>query len=581
MQNKLKKLGLLILCFFIISACTKAKAPAQEPSAKDTTQEETPKNEVKTVAHTDLNFEDIVYERPDTDSLNQKIDALMELIPTKKKQKEVLDAYADIMNDSTNLDTMYSLANLYHDINLSDPYYKEESQFINDYYTTFDNKMLALTKTMLESEYADAFRNVWGEDFIQRYEGNAKLNSPEIEELSKQETALIQAYQTALTAGYTVNYDGVDYLLNELDPNDEGYVDAFYIIYAQKNEACGEIYRQLVDIRTQIAEKLGYQSYTDYRYDILGYGFTKEESAQLHENVRTELVPLYQQLEALYDSETKQAAARNMISANDGLPYLEQALSNEFPSRMSEAYTYMVSHNLYYFNNDQNMMRSAFSTFLSGYRAPFLFMNTDSHKNVSTLFHEFGHYSNFYTAQPTAWNQGQDLNLAEVHSQGLELLMHTYYSDMYGEDAQIMQYYSIMDILGNILQGCAEDEFQQRVYENPTMSLEELNTLHEEIYASYLGTSIYYQWVDISHNFEQPLYYISYATSAISALEIWSDAQKDRKEAIRLYEEVSNYCFNIKYLDVLQKVGLSNPFTSDIVSNIRQEIMHFTGLQLN
>lgn len=578
MQKNWKRMIVILLCI-IMTACTSTGSnvvigdwQGPEQSILDAGYN------VDKVEHAKTDFKDINYERPDTAKLDQKIEELMKIIPLKGKQKPVLNGYLEIMKESTNLDTMSSLANLHHDMDLSDTYYQSESQFLSDYYTSFDNKMTALTKAIMDSDYKDDFRNVWGDAFIERYEDNAKLNSPEIEELSKQETQLIQEYQTALTTAYRVSYDGQEYTLDELDPTHEKYAEMFYVIYEQKNEACGEIYRKLVDIRMQIAKKLGYENYADYRYDVLGYGFTKEQSSELHEKVLKELVPLYKSLREKYDESTKEAVDRNVIATSDGMPFLEEALKKEFPKAMQEAFTYMKDYNLYYFNEGANMMRSAFSTFLSSYRAPFLFINTSSHKDVSTLFHEFGHYANFYTSPASMWNIGQDLNLAEVHSQGLELLMQGYYKELYGEDAELMQYNSLIDILGNILQGCAEDEFQQAVYASPEMSLDDINQAHSDIYEKYMGSQIYYQWVDISHNFEQPMYYISYATSAISALEIWSKAQDDREQGLKIYEDVSGYCFNAKYLDVLDKTGLSDPFTSDVVTKIHRALSELSGL---
>lgn len=576
MRIYIKRSLLLVLCFFL-SACFGSNRVNTGEDHGPLIDISNMLYDVEAIEHTNIAFKDIQYKRPDTAKLDEKIDEVSKNVSKKGKLKVVLNGYKEIMQASTELDTMSSLANIYHDMDLTDTYYETETQFLSDYYTTFDNKMTALTKAILESEYAKDFTDVWGNEFVERYKDNAKLNSPDIEELSRKETKLVQDYQKALTAQYSAEYNGEIITYDQLDPEHEAYVDIFYVIYEQKNAACGKIFKELVDIRTQIADTLGYESYTDYRYDVLGYGFTKEESSALQEKVLEELVPLYQALQKDYGTGVREAAARNVISTVDGMPLLEDALKNEFPQRMQDAFAYMKEHELYYFNDQPDMMRSAFSTFLSSYRAPFLFINTSSHSDVSTLFHEFGHYANFYHSPSSMWNITQDLNLAEVHSQGLELLMHGYYNEWYGEDAGWMQYYSLLDILGNILQGCAEDAFQQAVYANPNMSLEEMNQTHSDIYAKYMGSEIYYQWVDISHNFEQPLYYISYATSALSALEIWSIAQVDREQALKVYDNVSSHCFNINYLDVLEKAGLQNPFKSDVVTKIHRALSALTG----
>lgn len=166
------------------------------------------------------------------------------------------------------------------------------------------------------------------------------------------------------------------------------------------------------------------------------------------------------------------------------------------------------------------------------------------------------------------WNDGNNLDLAEVHSQGLEVLMMESYEEMYGKNAELMKIDLLQNLVNSVLQGCVEDEFQQRVYENPDMTLDEINQLHGDLYEQYFGYPVYYEWIEIHHHFETPFYYISYATSAISALEIWRDAVIDRSKALDTYQKLSHFTLNVDYLDALSQAGMSNPFSSDIVDEI-------------
>ena len=40
-----------------------------------------------------------------------------------------------------------------------------------------------------------------------------------------------------------------------------------------------------------------------------------------------------------------------------------------------------------------------------------MFVNTDYYTDPGTLFHEFGHYYNFYLMGETLWNDGNNLDL--------------------------------------------------------------------------------------------------------------------------------------------------------------------------
>ena len=97
------------------------------------------------------------------------------------------------------------------------------------------------------------------------------------------------------------------------------------------------------------------------------------------------------------------------------------------------------------------------------------------------------------------------------------------------------------------------------------MPLDEMNLLHAQIYQDYMGYPLVYEWVDIHHHFETPFYYVSYATSAVSALELWADALENRDKAMQIYDKLTQYTINVEYLETLKKVGLSDPFSSDCV----------------
>lgn len=110
---------------------------------------------------------------------------------------------------------------------------------------------------------------------MERYEVNSKLNSPEIEELSIQEQALVSEYQKLSATEYTAERDGEAVTLNDLDLTQESDIALYYAIYEKRNAELGQIYRELVQLRVEIAKKLGYDSYTDYAYDLLSRDFTK------------------------------------------------------------------------------------------------------------------------------------------------------------------------------------------------------------------------------------------------------------------------------------------------------------------
>jgi len=519
--------------------------------------------------HASFDFAALAYERPDLDGINGKIDSALSFARGEQgKPEEALPLYREIITLLVDYDTMSGLASVRHDLDLSDSYYDEESVLLDNAWTKLDNRMNELTAAILESSAAKAFREEWGEDFISRYEINSKLNSPEIEDLSEQETDLVNTYSKLATQEYTATLNGEEVGLEDLDLSTEEGIMAYFEIYQKKNAELGEIYRQLIALRMEIAEVLGYENYVDYAYDFWGRDYTKEDSAAFCAKVKRELAPLYQELDGEYYALIMEAESRSTRTLADGIPTLEKALAEGYPKEMQEALSYMQENNLYDFDASPNKLHAGYTTILGGLRAPFMLVNPADYSDPGTIFHEFGHYYNFYLMDAPIWGDGNSLDMAEIHSQALELLMFDSYEELYGEDAWLIACGTVLNMMYSVLSGCAEDEFQQRAFESPDLTIDELNQLHGSIYESYLGYPMYYEWVEIHHHYEQPFYYISYATSAISALEIWEVAENDRARALEIYDKISRYTLNASYREALKESGLSDPFRSDCVGKI-------------
>lgn len=522
--------------------------------------------------HTNTNFKDMKYVRPDTETLVKKIEGVKNLVSSNEEENKIFEEYNVILDSVSDVMTMFNLTEIYSSFDVRDEYYNTEYDFLINYHNKLDNKMNDLTKTILDSKYADAFKKKMGKPFIEKYEHNTKLNSPIVEPLKEQETALLNEYRTKSIEEYTTTYEGKEVTLGDLDLSDEKTHVAYYEIYKKKNAVKGEIYRELVEVRTKIAEELGYNNYSEYAYDYLIYDFEPEDVKKIQDDVVKYIVPLYQDTRTKYRDKINLANSENTATFEDGIPILKKAIKSEFSDYMNEALSYMLENDLYTFTDDPNAKQSAYSAFISNYTAPYLYVNTAVYTDPSTVFHEFGHYYNFYHYFKSEWNEANDLNLAEVHSQGLEILMHPYYDQLYGDNAKIMQYDNIENMLYSILSATCEDEFQQKVYENPTMSLEEMNALHNELSNKYLNSDDEYEWVRIPHHYETPLYYISYGTSAISSLELWTIEEDDRDDALAIYENISKYPTNQHYLEALNDVGLSNPFESSVIKDIAKTI---------
>lgn len=252
---------------------------------------------------------------------------------------------------------------------------------------------------------------------------------------------------------------------------------------------------------------------------------------------------------------------------------------------LAEVYQYMVDHHLYDIDYDPNKMNVGYTTTLYEYQEPFIFNTPDySYYDLETMIHEFGHYNEAFHAGTTLITDVTNMDVAEIHSQGLELLYLEYADDVYGEElGDTAQQMILYQLLYSVIDGCLYDEFQNAVFSaDHEMTAQEVNRLFRELSLEY-GYTYYdteeeaYDWVDVPHTFSSPMYYVSYGTSALAALDIWTIALEDRQAGIDKYMELTTYGLTTTYCELLEKCGLKSIFEEGTIQEIAQAVSDYSS----
>ena len=123
------------------------------------------------------------------------------------------------------------------------------------------------------------------------------------------------------------------------------------------------------------------------------------------------------------------------------------------------------------------------------------------------------------------------------------------------------------------------DELQEYAYTTPDLTLEMLNRKSAELMAEYGQTpfgpeGIDYTWVEVTHTCEAPMYYISYATSAMIALELYLDAHQNGFEhaADSYLSFVASTVTSSGFRAVVADSGLADPFVPGAVETLVQQL---------
>ena len=417
-----------------------------------------------------------------------------------------------------------------------------------------------------------ALKDVYDADTVKTLQRENALSDDTVLPLLERERALVGAYE-ALTEALSVEYKGRawtgDEILSDpsLDAEDfetlyEAYLDLFH------SEA-GEIFLKLIQIRREIADLLGYDSYADYRYACYGRTYSPEDATLLSERVRTDATPLFTEMRddfyravgRLYGAAFEQEQTMERI----GTAIADTARA------LTEPWNYMLEHGLYDLGMDLRRMPGSFTTYFAAYGAPFLFGAwSDGFETIPGVIHEFGHFASFYLNGDTAGGENS-LDLAEIDAQGLELLTVLRYDTLYGNLSEEAEAVELFYALYTLIDGCMEDAFLQFAYGPEEPDLAALDAEYERLCKAYgldaLGTEGR-SWTQIAHTFQAPFYYVSYATGMTVALELYLMGKTDPDAAEAAYLRILTRGKGADFTDVLTAAGLHDPFAEDTISKI-------------
>ncbi|MCR5825070.1 MAG: hypothetical protein K6G54_00740 [Oscillospiraceae bacterium] len=318
------------------------------------------------------------------------------------------------------------------------------------------------------------------------------------------------------------------------------------------------LYLRLAELRRNEAARAGYDSYADYAYAVyFGREYDSADMQALERIVKRELAPLYVRCVLALDERELPWDEEDVPDDREILDALA-AHMDEVSPELTEALAYLRRNGLYRIGGAP-LYDSGFTTSLSAYRAPFLFNCVSGRFSAfQTTVHEFGHFNAAYHDPTPVLFQYAGSDVSEIQSQALELLFLPCLADiLVGTDAaarDTLTLYALTQMLGSVVDGCLYDEFEQAVYAEPDLSAAELDALERSLYRDYGLDALYdisSYWCHIPHLFEQPLYYISYAVSALPALDIWLRSRTDYAAAVDLYLDVSAVRTDAWFLDVL------------------------------
>ena len=538
--------------------------------------------------HLPVDYADMVYTGFDDDALQAAFAELIQLSADGLLKKNdfavrdrVEDLYQTILREYDILETQYYLIDLRRDADVTDEWAAAESADFSDRFNyTMDQCQSALA-LIADSPYADILEQDAGKDKVRSLLQYEPMTEEEAE-LHCREEELVQQYEGIMAREFTVTDDrGREWTATDLyydsTLTSRQYYDLLTRLEQGENEAVGPIFVELVALRTRLARLYGYDSYAEYAYtEIYNRDYTLSEIQEVYRQVKKVLVPLYEQITDRAGDDIYSLDELPASTGEEILAAVEPYMDRVHPA-LGETFRFMREHHLYDIESTPNKNGVGYTIALPAYGSAFIFNSPyGGYQDWSTVIHEFGHFNEtFHAAESDLWSDFS-IDVGEIHSQGLEVLFIEYAEELFGSKGKGFGWNTLLSMVDSVLDGCLYDEFQAAIYDDPDMTLEEMNVLFDKLSQEYgypdRGKGEAYFWVEVPHNFQQPMYYISYATSALSAIDLYLMSLEDREGAVETYMELSALGMTRPYKAAVKQVGLRSIFRSGTVEKLANEL---------
>lgn len=342
----------------------------------------------------------------------------------------------------------------------------------------------------------------------------------------------------------------------------------------------GEIYLALVKLRNEFAREEGYANYYEMDKDqTFGRDFDDADLQEYYAAVKSSLVPLYFVL--AYSLNWDSIENFEFPAGESATDIVERYIGN-LSSELGESYSYLLAKDLYTLGDSPNNEQVSYTISLPYFNSAMIFAyDYGDASNLSTLIHEFGHFNTAVRSTGDAFFSHSNIDLAEIHSQGLEVLFLPYSEEIYGSAASSIRNYTLLNLVWSILTGCLYNEFETYVYQTDNLTIADLDKKFRQLSTDYgTGSQTGQEWM-FWHMYHAPLYYLSYTVSAMAAASLLPEMRRDWRGAVDKYLKLTSFGEErYPFRQALQEAGLPDIFEASSVAAVAGAITNFVARPL-
>ena len=552
-----------------------------------------------------MKFPQMTYKRVELEPALEKMQVLLDKFKGAKTAEEAFAAFKEVDDFNGYCDTMFSLGFIRHTLDTKDEFYDAEKDYIDETTPKLMPLKQEFTKALLASPFRKEFEAKWGTLMFDKAEMELKTFKPEIVPDLQEENKLVSEYDK-LVASAEIEFDGKTLTLAQLGPYHEdpdrtvreASLRARADWFMQHAEKLDSIFDELVKVRTRMAKKLGYKSFTElgyYRMERLCYG--GKEVDNFRQAVLSYIVPVVGRFKS---EQAKRIGVETIRPYDDACLYLDgnakpvgtpddifahsKKMYHELSKDTAAFIDFMLEKELFDVLTRPGKASGGYCSYLQDYKSPFIFANFNGTSgDIDVLTHEAGHAFAAYEGRdiyPTALAD-YSADIAEIHSMAMEFFAWPWMEGFFGDATKKYLESHLASALTFLPYGSMVDDFQHRIYENPEMTPAQRNALWLEMegkYRPYLDLKDFpfygegRRWQAQLHIFGYPFYYIDYCLAQTAALAFWAEDQENHQAAWDKYCRLVRLAGTKTFSDLLTDSQLASPFVPATLKNIADSV---------
>jgi M3 family oligoendopeptidase len=552
-----------------------------------------------------MKFSEFAYARPDIQEIENKFNGLLSRFESADSVQEQNKIIQEVNEVRSEFESMHEIAEIRHTVDTNDEKYKREQDYFDETTPDYRGLIHKYYQVLVESKFRDQLEEQWGKQLFKLAELTLKTFSPEVVEDLRLENKLSTEY-TKLTASAKIEFEGEERNLSQMRPFQQSKdrelrkraSEAAFGFLESHEAELDEIYDKLVNVRTKIARKLGYDNFVELGYArMTRTDYDAESVANFRKQVEEHIVPVAVKLkekqrrrigvESLkyyddsFDFKTGNAAPKggpDWIVENAKQMYAEMSPQTE------QFFNFMTEKELLDLVAKKGKAGGGYCTYIFKYSAPFIFSNFNgTAEDIDVLTHEGGHAFQAYSSRGFELPEYlcPTMEAAEIHSMSMEFFSWPWMENFFKEDTEKYKFTHLSGALLFIPYGVAVDEFQHFVYENPDVTPSERKQAWREIekkylpYLDYAGNDYLERggyWQRQSHIYLDPFYYIDYTLAQVCAFQFWKKMREDREAAWEDYHNLCKQGGSRSFTELAAHANLISPFEDGCLASVIGEI---------